>query len=184
MKKNAIILLAGFFLILLSTESKAQKFCYINSEYILSNIPDYKAAQTQLDQLSVQWQREVEARYAEIEKLYKSFQAEQILLSEAMKKKREDDIITKEKEVKDYQKQKFGFEGELFKKRQELVKPIQDKIYAAVKKFAEDNKYSVIFDKSGDLIMLYSSDKLDRSDAILKALGFVSPDSQSKTPKK
>ncbi len=182
--KYFIIILAGAFLLFLSTSTKAQKFAYINSEYVLSNIPDYKAAQTQIDQLSVQWQREVEARYAEIEKLYKSFQAEQILLSEDMKKKREDEIVTKEKDVKDYQKQKFGFEGELFKKRQELVKPIQDKIYGAVKKYSEDNKYSVIFDKSSDLTMLYSSANLDKSDDILKALGFASPDSKTKKTKK
>jgi outer membrane protein len=183
--KNKILLFLGMFFFLLNIQSKAQKFAYINSEYILSNIPDYKAAQTQLDQLSTQWQREVEARYAEIEKLYKAFQAEQILLSDEMKKKREDDIVQKEKEVKDYQKQKFGFEGELFKKRQELVKPIQDKIYAAVKKYAEDNTFSVIFDKSSDLIMLYSSAKLDKSDDILKALGFgPGTPKTTKTPKK
>ena len=132
MKTKSILFIAAF-LCMITTFADAQKFCYVNSEYILGSIPDYKAAQTQLDQFSTQWQREVEARYAEIEKLYKAFQAEQILLSDDMKKKRENDIITKEKEVKDYQKQKFGFEGELFKKRQELVKPIQDKIYAAVK---------------------------------------------------
>jgi outer membrane protein len=180
MNTKALILSLFFFVLLGS--SQAQKFAYVNSEYILGNIPEYKAAQTQLDQLSSNWQREVEARYAEIEKLYKAFQAEQILLSDEMKKKREDDIVGKEKDVKDYQKQKFGFEGELFKKRQELVKPIQDKIYAAVKKYAEDNTFAVIFDKSSDLIMLYSSSKLDKSDDILKALGFGP--GTPKTPKK
>lgn len=180
MKSKKILL--GILLFLSCSYANAQKFCYVNSEYILSNIPDYKAAQTQLDALSANWQREVEARYAEIEKLYKAFQAEQILLSDQMKKKREDDIVGKEKDVKDYQKQKFGFEGELFKKRQELVKPIQDKIYAAVKKYAEDNTFGAIFDKSSDLIMLYSSAKLDKSDDILKALGFGQ--GTSKTPKK
>ncbi len=182
--KKALAIIITAFLIFVGNDLKAQKYCYVNSEYILGNLPDYKAAQTQLDQLSVQWQREVEARYAEIEKLYKAFQADQILLSEDMKKKREDDILAKEKEVKDYQKLKFGFEGELFKKRQELVKPVQDKVYAAVKKYAEDNAFSVIFDKSSDLTMLYSSAKLDKSDDILKALGFAQGDSKAKNPKK
>lgn len=120
---------------LLSAGSFAQKYCYVDTEYILENITEYKAAQQQLDQLSVNWQKEIEAKYAFIDKLYKDFQAEQILLTDEMKRKRENEIVTKEKEVKDFQKTKFGYEGELFKKKQELVKPIQDKIYNAIKKW-------------------------------------------------
>ena len=97
---------------------------------------------------------------------------------------RVEEIEAKEKEVKDYQKQKFGYEGELFKKRQELVKPIQDKVYAAIKKYAEDNTFAIIFDKSSDLTMLYTSAKLDKSDDIIKALGFASAESKSKNQKK
>ncbi len=159
----------------------AQKYCYVDTEYILENITEYKAAQQQLDQLSVNWQKEIEAKYAFIDKLYKDFQAEQILLTDEMKRKRENEIVQKEKEVKDFQKQKFGFEGELFKKKQELVKPIQDKIYNAIKKMATDQSYAVVFDKSSDLIMLYANPKYDKSDDILNALGYKVGDKASGT---
>lgn len=155
-----------------SVVSFAQKFAYVDTDYILSQIPEYKAAQAELDKISVQWQKEIEAKYAEIDKMYKSYQAEQILLTEEMKKKREADIINKEKEAKDLQKQRFGVDGELFKKRQELVKPIQDKVYNAVKAVAEKGSYSIIFDKASDMTMLYTSAKLDKSDAVLEQMGY------------
>ena len=157
---------------LMSAGSFAQKYCFVDTQYILDNITEYKAAQQQLDQLSVNWQKEIEAKYAFIDKLYKDFQAEQILLTDEMKRKREGEIVQKEKEVKDFQKQKFGYEGELFKKKQELVKPIQDKIYNAIKKMATDQSYAVVFDKSSDLIMLYANPQYDKSDDILNALGY------------
>ena len=172
MKKILFILLfvAGIFT---TVNVQAQKFAYVDTEYMLNNIPEYKTAQQQLDQLSVQWQKEIESRYAQIDKLYKAYQAEQILLTEEMRKKREDEILNKEKEVKDFQKEKFGYQGDLFKKKQELVKPIQDKIYNAIKKYAEDYSYAFIFDKSSDLIMLYSNARYDKSDEILKAMGYT-----------
>ncbi len=168
--KKAILI----FTILLSTSmvSFAQKFAYVDTDYILNQIPEYKAAQAELDKISVQWQKEIEAKYSEIDKMYKAYQAEQILLTEEMKKKREADIIAKEKEVKDLQKQRFGVDGELFKKRQELVKPIQDKVYAAVKAVAEKGGYAVIFDRAGDMVMLYASAKSDKSDDVLQSLGY------------
>ena len=126
----------------------------------------------QLDQLSIAWQKEIEAKYAVIDKLYKDYQAEQILLTEEMRRKREQEITNKEKEVKEFQKQKFGYEGELFKKKQELIKPIQDKIYNAVKKIATEQAYAVIFDKSGDLVMLYTNPKYDKSDDVLETMGY------------
>lgn len=152
--------------------ANAQKYAYVNTEYILENIPEYKNAQQQLDNLSIQWQKEIEDRYAIIDKLYKAYQAEQVLLTEEMKKRRQDEIAQKEKDVKDLQKQRFGYDGDLFKKKQELVKPIQDKIYNAVKKLATDQGYAVIFDKSSDLIMLYTNPKYDKSDDILTAMGY------------
>lgn len=162
-----------FALALTSTfQAFSQKFAYIDTEYILGNIPDYKAAQAQLDKLSVDWQKEIESKYAEIDKLYKAYQAEQILLTEEMKKKRENEIITKEKEAKDLQKQRFGVDGELFKKRQELVKPIQDKVYTAVKEIATKGTYAVVFDKAGNANLLYTNPKYDKSDAVLEAMGF------------
>lgn len=159
-------------LVATATAGLAQKFAYVDTEYILSNIPEYKSAQAELDKISVQWQKEIEAKYTEIDKLYKAFQAEQILLTEDMKRKREAEIVAKEKEAKELQKSKFGVDGELFKKRQELVKPIQDKVYNAVKVIAEKGTYAVIFDKSSDLTMLYSNDKFDKSNEVLESLGY------------
>jgi outer membrane protein len=164
--------LAVIAMVLIASSAFAQKYAYVNTQYILDNIPEYKAAQQQLDNVSLQWQKEIEDRYAIIDKLYKTYQAEQVLLTEEMKKRRQDEINTKEKDVKELQKQRFGFEGDLFKKKQELVKPIQDKIYNAVKKLATDGSYAVIFDKSSDLVMLYTNPKYDKSDDILLALGY------------
>lgn len=180
MKKLLFVLLVVIGSIATKTV-QAQKFAYVDTEYILGNIAEYKSAQQQLDQLSVQWQKEIESRYAQIDKLYKAYQAEQILLTEEMRKKREDEILNKEKEVKDFQKEKFGYQGDLFKKKQELVKPIQDKIYNAVKKFAEDQNYAFIFDKSSDLIMLFANARYDKSDDILKAMGYTAGTTDTKT---
>lgn len=170
MKKLILTFVVAFAAI--ATSYSQSKFAYVDTEYILANIPEYKSAQSDLDKISVTWQKEIEQKYMEIDKLYKSFQAEQILLTEDMKKKREADIIEKEKEAKDLQKQKFGVDGELFKKRQELVKPIQDKIYASVKVIAEKGNYIAIFDKSSDLTMLYTNPKFDKSDEVLESLGY------------
>lgn len=171
MKKIAALLALSMAFLFANT-ANAQKYAYVDTQYILDNISEYKAAQQQLDQLSISWQKEIEAKYSAIDKLYKDYQAEQILLTEDMKRKREQEITNKEKEVKEFQKQKFGYEGELFKKKQELVKPIQDKIYNAVKKIATDQSYAVIFDKTSDLIMLYASPKYDKSDDVLTAMGY------------
>lgn len=167
-----------------ATSAFAQKYAYVNTEYILENIPAYKAAQESLDNLANTWQKEIEDKYAIIDKLYKTYQAEQVLLTEEMKKRRQDEINTKEKDVKELQKQRFGYEGDLFKKKQELVKPIQDKIFNAVKKMAIDGSYAVIFDKSSELIMLYTNPKYDKSDQILTALGYKPVPKDKDTGKK
>lgn len=172
MKKIALIL--GLFVAANTILFAQNKIAYVDTDYILSQIPEYKAAQAEVDKISIQWQKEVEAKYAEIDKMYKAYQAEQILLTDDMRKKREADIVAKEKEAKELQKQKFGVDGELFKKRQELVKPIQDKVFAAVKSIAEKGAYAAIFDKSSDLTILYMSSKLDKSDAVLEAMGYGS----------
>ncbi len=150
----------------------AQKFAYVDTEYILSNIPEYKEAQEELDKLSIEWQKQLERRYSEIDKMYKNYQAEQILLTEEMKIKREDEIIKKEKEAKEYQKLKMGVEGELFQKRQELVKPVQDKVYEAIQEVANMSSLDIVFDKSSGLTVLYSNAKYNKSDAVLKKMGF------------
>ncbi|MFH2141421.1 MAG: OmpH family outer membrane protein [Bacteroidota bacterium] len=149
-----------------------QKFAYVDSDYILKNIPSYEAAQAQLDQSSVAWQKEIEALYAEIDKLYKDFQAEKVLLTEEMKVKKEEEIINKEKSAKDLQKKYFGKDGELYKKRQELIKPLQDDIFNAVKELATEGNYAVVFDIAGGLTMLFTDPKYDQSDEVLKKLGY------------
>ncbi len=168
MKK--IILIA--FLIIGANAAMAQKYAFVDSEYILDNIPAYTAAQEQLDQVSEQYQKELEQIYADIEQMYKDFQAESVLLSDDMKRKREDVIITKEKEYKALQKKYFGTDGDIYKKRQSLIKPIQDDIFNAVQDIADEGSYVVIFDKAGGLTMLYTNPKYDLSDQVLQKLGY------------
>lgn len=150
----------------------AQKYAFVDTEYILSNIPSYKAAQDQLDQYSKEWEKEISNMYAEVEKKYRDYQSEQVLLTNEMKRKREEEIINREKEVKELQNKYFGREGELFKKRQELVKPIQDEVYNAVKEIAVEGNYAVIFDTTSGVSLLYTNPKYDLSDDVLEKLGY------------
>lgn len=151
---------------------QAQKFAFVDTDYILSSIPTYQSAQDQLDIMAKEWQEEVEMMYNDIERLYKEFQAEKILLTEDMKLKREEEIIQKEREVKELQKKYFGPEGDLFKKRKELIEPIQNDVFNAVKEIATDGNFGVIFDASGGTNMLYTDPKYDKSDMVLEKLGF------------
>lgn len=150
----------------------AQRIGYVDTDYILSKIPEYKAAQVELDNFSARWQKEIEAKYVEIDKMYRAYEAEQILLTEEMSAKRKKDILTKEQDVKELQKKRFGIDGELFKKRQALIKPLQDKVYTSIKAVARKSSYSIIFDKAGGLTMLYSNPRLDKSNAVLKHMGY------------
>lgn len=150
----------------------AQKYAFVDTEYILNNIPNYKAAQDQLDKISQEWQKEVESKYAEIEKMYRDYQAERVLLAEDMRRQREEAIVNKEKEVKELQKNYFGQEGALFKKRQELVQPIQDEIYKAIKDLATESGYAAIFDTSSGPTMIYTNPRYDISDEVLQKLGY------------
>ncbi|MGQ8335058.1 OmpH family outer membrane protein [Sunxiuqinia sp. A32] len=167
--KRIVLIAALFFAVSIAM---AQKYAFVDTEYILDNIPAYNAAQEQLDQISRQYQKELETMHAEIEQMYNDFQAEAVLLSEDMKRKREDVIISKEKEYKGLQRKYFGPDGDLFKKRQGLVKPIQDDIFNAVQEIANDGSYAVIFDKAGGLTMLYTNPKFDLSDQVLEKLGY------------
>src|SRR6478735_3513596 len=162
--KNKILGLFACLISLAASSQQAAKFGYVDTDYLMSQIPEYKAAQSELDKTSVQWQKEIDTKYAEVDKLYKAYQADAILLTEEMKKKRENEIVNKEKEVKDLQKQRFGVDGELFKKRQELVKPIQDKVYNAIKVVAEKKALGFIMDKTGQVSILYANTKYDISD--------------------
>ena len=151
--------------------AKAQKYALVDTEYILNNIPSYKAAQTQLDKISEDWQKEIEAKFAEVDKMYKDYEGEQAMLSDDLKKKREDDLFNHEKEVRDLQRKRFGFEGDLFKKRQELIKPVQDKVYNAIQKIAVSRMYDFILDKSEGITVIFADPKLDKSDDVLRELG-------------
>jgi outer membrane protein len=170
--KKLILIFTFITVALVVNAQTAAKFGYVDTDYILSQIPEYKAAQTELDKTSVQWQKEIEAKYTEIDKLYKAYQADAVLLTDDMKKKRENEIINKEKEAKDLQKQRFGVDGELFKKRIELVKPIQDKVYNAIKTVAEKSGLGFILDKAGQVSILYANSKYDKSDDVLALLGY------------
>lgn len=168
MKK--LILLLG--LIFVIGYSFGQKFAFVDSEYILSKIPTYKGAQDKVNQLSKEWQKEVEAEYAEYDKLFKEYQTEKVLLTDEMKRVREQELENKEKAVKELQRSYFGQDGLLFKKRQELMKPIQDEVYNAIKTLAETGNYSIIFDTAGGANILYTDPKHDKSDEILEKLGY------------
>ena len=169
MKKIVILLvLAGFSAI----PAVAQKFAFVDTEYILNNIPAYKSAQGQIDKLSEDWQKEIGDQYGEIEKMYKNYQAEKVMLSDDMRKKREEEIIKKEQTVKELQQKYYGPEGELVKKQQELVKPIQDEVYKAVKEMAIEGGYAAIFDTASDASVLYANPKQDKSDEVLERLGY------------
>jgi len=169
MKNVLFTVLATIFI---STISLAQKTGFVDTDYILSRIPEYKAAQAEIDKTSIDWQKEIELKYSEIDKLYKIYKAESVLLTDDMKKKRENEIINKEKEAKELQKSRFGVDGELFKKRMELVKPIQDKVFNAVKQVAEKSGLAFIFDKAGQVSLLYSNSKYDKSEDVLTFMGY------------
>ena len=168
MKKILLLLAISF----LTLSIQAQKFAYVDTDYIFNKIPDFKQAQDKLDGLSADWQKEIENKYADVEQMYRAYQQEQVLLTDDMKEKREDAIIKKETDAKNLQKKYFGPEGDLYQKRQELIKPIQDKIYDTIQQLAADNKYAIIFDSSSDLIMLYKNNNYDKSDKVLDLMGY------------
>lgn len=176
--KNYKLTLATVLIVLVAIftnapQAYAQKFAYVDTEYILSQLPTYRSAQKQIDEQSEKWQKEIDKLYQDIDKMYKNYQAEKVILSGELQKKREEEIVLKEREAKKYQQDKFGYEGELFKKRQELIKPIQDQVYDAIQKIAKENALDFIFDKSGDMVMLFSNRKYDKSGEVLQELGVV-----------
>ena len=169
MKKILLILAINF---LVGSTTQAQKFAYVDTDYILNKIPEFKQAQDKLDDFSADWQKEIEGKYADVEQMYRAYQQEQVLLTDEMKTKREEAIIAKENDAKNLQQKYFGPSGNLYIKRQELIRPIQDKIHDAIQRLAVNNKYQAIFDSSSDLIMLYKNNNLDKSDKILDLLGY------------
>lgn len=150
----------------------AQKYAFVDTDYILENIPTYRSAQEQLDMISKQFQKELEGLHSELDKMFQDFQAEAVLLSNDMKRRRQDVIVSKEKEYKNLQRQYFGPEGDLFKKRELLIKPIQDDVFAAIQDIAAEEGYAVIFDKASGAVMIFTNPKYDLSDKVLEKLGY------------
>ena len=167
MKKLFIITI-----LLFSHAIKAQDVAYVDSRYILENIPEFNTAQEQLKNLSNEWTEEINMLKEDVERLYRNYQAEKYLLPEDKKRDFEEKIITKEQEIKALTKERFGPEGQLYEKQEQLIRPIMDLINTAVKKFANDGEYDIIFDKSSDLIMIFANPELDKSDNILEQLGY------------
>lgn len=167
------LLLTTLLAALLTLPVFSQKYAYIDSEYILSNMPDYEEAQAELDRIAVQWQNEIEAQFKAIDSMYKKYQVEAITLPDKMKKSREDAIIAAEKAAKDLQKKRFGKDGDLFKKREELVKPIQDRVFTAINDYAKDRGYAFVFDVAGDMTIVYADPKWDINEQILQKLGIT-----------
>ncbi|MCB2409462.1 OmpH family outer membrane protein [Hymenobacter lucidus] len=175
MKKLHSILL-GALLVLTAPAAMAQKFGYVDSEFVMGKMPAYAQAQQELNTLSGTWQKEIESQKKDLDKLYRNYQAEEVLLTEPMKKKRQDEILKKEQDVKAYQNKIFGYEGQLFKKRQELTKPVQDQVFEAIEKVAKKKQLAIIFDKAGDLTMLYTNPTHDYTEFVLEELGLASED--------
>ena len=167
--KKIILLVALTFTAFTSTF--AQRFAFVDSDYILKHIPEYAAAQKQLAALSDQWQKEVDTKSQEIDRLYKAYDADKVLMTADMKKRREVEISDKEKSVKDFQRQKFGPGGELSKKSTSLIKPIQDRLTKAIQAVAESEDLDMIFDKNSEVIMLYANPRYDKSADVITRLG-------------
>jgi outer membrane protein len=150
----------------------AQKFAMVDMEYIMKNIPSYEAANDQLNQISKKWQSDVDAQMQDVQKMYKNYQTELVFLSDDMKTKREDEIVAKEKAVQELKRNYFGPEGELFKKRQSLMKPIQDEVYTAIQEISKDKDLNLVFDKSSAMSVIFTTPNLDISDVVLQKLGY------------
>jgi outer membrane protein len=163
-----------FTLLLIGTAFMAQsqqRYAIIDTKYILEKIPEYKNADKKLQEIGEQWQKEIDDKQTVLDKMYKNYEAEQFMLTEALRKKREDELFVREKEIRDLQKKRFGYEGDLFKERQRLIKPVQDRVYSAVQKMALARSYDFVLDKSEGITVIFADPKLDKSDDILKELG-------------
>ena len=175
-----VYIITFFFLIFGLNFVNAQRFGYIDTDFILNKMPDYKKAQEEIDQLAEAWAKEVNDMDKEIKAMYSSLQAEQVLLTEEMKNERTAAIEKKEEAMKEYQKKVFGFDGLLFLKQQELVKPVQDKVWDAVDKVAKQNNLAIVFDKAGELVMIYTDPRFDYTDFVLDELGLGDPNDKIK----
>ena len=168
MKKTLLLSIA---FLGLAFASQAQRYAIIDTKYILSKIPEYRDADKRLQAIGEQWQKEIDDKQAQLDKMYKNYEAEQFMLTDELKKKREDELFVREKEVRDLQKRRFGYEGDLFKERQKMIKPVQDKVYNAIQKMAIAKAYDFVLDKSEGITIIFADPKLDKSEDVLKELG-------------
>lgn len=175
-----LYLFTVFFLIFGLNFVNGQRFGYIDTDFVLNKMPEYKKAQDEINQLSEAWEKEIQEMAKKIEAMYNDLQAEQVLLTEDMKKERTGSIQKKEAELKEYQKKVFGFGGLFFLKKQELIKPIQDKVWDAVDKVAKQNNLAIVFDKAGELVMIYTDPRYDYTDFVLDELGLGDPNDKVK----
>ncbi|GDX42704.1 MAG: hypothetical protein RL555_963 [Bacteroidota bacterium] len=167
MKKTLLVF--GFLITALF--GAAQKYAVVDTRYILDKMPEYRTAQQQLDVMAATWQKQIDSMQTALDRLYREFDAEQVMLTAELKKRKEDQLFNKEKELRDLQRKRFGFEGDLFRKRQELVKPVQDKVYNAIQKLAASRGYDFVLDKSEGITIIFADPKLDKSEEVLKELG-------------
>jgi outer membrane protein len=150
---------------------KAQRYAVIDTNYILNKMPEYIQANKQIQLISEQLQKEIDDKQAALDQMYKNYGAEQVMLSDELKNKREAELFNKEKEVRDLQKKRFGYDGDVYKERQRLIKPIQDKVYNAIQKIAVEKAYDFVLDKSEGITVIFVDPKLDKSDDVLRVLG-------------
>ena len=162
-------------IVFIVSQAFSQKFGYVDTEYILGQMPEYKEAQAEIDQLAQSWQEEIKQKYKTIEGMYNEYKAQEVLLTNEMKTKRLEEINKKEEDAKEYQNKVFGADGLYFLKKKELIKPSMEKVYEAVEKVAKDKKLQIIFDKSGDLVMIYTNPIHDYTDYVLEKLGLGDP---------
>ena len=167
MKKSLLVI--GFLITALF--GAAQKYAVVDTRYILDKMPEYRNAQQQLDVMAATWQQQIDSMQTALDRLYREFDAEQVMLTAELKKRKEDQLFNREKELRDLQRKRFGFEGDLFRKRQELVKPVQDKVYNAIQKLAASRGYDFVLDKSEGITIIFADPKLDKSEEVLKELG-------------
>ena len=167
--KNVLFILIA--VLGLASSATAQRYCYVDTQYILDNIPEYAGAQLEIDRLSVEWQNEIEAKFARVEKKYRDYQVEEILLPAEIKKQREKEIADLESSAKELQKRYFGIGGELFSKREELIQPIQDRIFKAIQEVSSEKKYAFVFDKANQSNLLFADPKYNISDLVLRKMG-------------
>jgi outer membrane protein len=168
MKKTFVLFIA---FLGMAFASQAQRYAIIDTKYILSRIPEYKNADTKLQAIGAQWQKEIDDKQTALDKMYKNYEAEQFMLTDELKKKREDELFVREKEVRELQKKRFGYEGDLFKERQKMVKPVQDKVYNAIQKMAIAKAYDFVLDKSEGITIIFADPKMDKSEDVLRELG-------------